>query len=674
MSEAAVPTPAGANVADTPAATAATAQSQGGGTPRDDDGAAAKRRRRGKSKPAALAEPITYRLGERVKASAETPRYERKIDDPVYRPLKIYTIDPSRHRDQGQTAEINIPYEEVAAGPTGYRFEVRKSPSVPFSKYRDVNLNEPRLLINNGHDPAPTDPVFHHQMVYAVAMSTYAVFRTALGREIGWGFAGERLILVPHAFEDANACYRPDQGTLEFGWYKVEAAEKIDLPDGAHVFSCLSHDIIVHELTHALLDGLRVRFDRSTNPDVGAFHEAFADLVALLLRFSYRQVVQDIILSTHGDLTRDGDWLRFVFELAQGKGERSLRQIDLQAKQKYVPDAPEYELGTILVSAIIDAFVTIYTKKAAPLIRMASGGRKTLPDSQSMPADLLIALTHIASRLASQLLNMCIRAIDYCPAVDMTLGEYLRALITADRDLIPDDVWSYREALVEAFRKRRIFPDRVKALTEDALLWEQPMKPIVVPGLNFGELRFSGDPGRAASSEEVFRQASLIGELVCQRDLLDIFGLADPKDPLFEGEVVEGPVIESVRSSRRVGPDGQLSFGLIAEVIQRRYVPGGEGYPDFIFRGGSTIVFGSQGEVRYIIAKSVKNAERLQRQRDFEMRSGADVYALQSCRYQARPAVPAAPLTRMPARAKRETAKPQARSRKRRVKPDRARR
>ena len=49
--------------------------------------------------------------------------------------------------------------------------------------------------------------------------------------------------------------------------------------------------------------------------------------------------------------------------------------------------------------------------------------------------------------MARQMLNICIRALDYCPPVDI-LGEYLRALITADRDLVPEDERSYRVAFI----------------------------------------------------------------------------------------------------------------------------------------------------------------------------------------------------------------------------------
>jgi hypothetical protein len=62
---------------------------------------------------------------------------------------------------------------------------------------------------------------------------------------------------------------------------------------------------------------------------------------------------------------------------------------------------------------------------------------------------------------------MCIRALDYLPPVDVTFFEYLRALITADFDLVGDDRYNYRVAFVEAFRRRGIYPPNLEASTAD---------------------------------------------------------------------------------------------------------------------------------------------------------------------------------------------------------------
>ena len=65
---------------------------------------------------------------------------------------------------------------------------------------------------------------------------------------------------------------------------------------------------------------------------------------------------------------------------------------------------------------------------------------------------------------------MCIRALDYCPPVDITFGDYLRAVVTADFEFDPVDDQHHRVAFAEAFRRRGIVPDKVRTLSVDGLL------------------------------------------------------------------------------------------------------------------------------------------------------------------------------------------------------------
>ena len=71
---------------------------------------------------------------------------------------------------------------------------------------------------------------------------------------------------------------------------------------GQLVFTCLSQDIIAHEVTHAVIDGIRTYFTESTNPDVLAFHEGFADLCALFSHFSQHDALINEIRRTGGRL------------------------------------------------------------------------------------------------------------------------------------------------------------------------------------------------------------------------------------------------------------------------------------------------------------------------------------------------------------------------------------
>ena len=179
------------------------------------------------------------------------------------------------------TASVPVAYEDLEAGPIGHRVQVVDYDASTQTLYRPARVGEA--------GPAPpsdaeilNDPAFHAQNVYALVMRTLARFEQALGRRVAWGFPAHQLKVVPHAFEEVNAFYAREAQSLLFGYYR-----------GANglTFMCLSHDIVVHETTHALLDGLRSRFMDPSSPDQAAFHEAFADIVALLSVFSFGDVL-----------------------------------------------------------------------------------------------------------------------------------------------------------------------------------------------------------------------------------------------------------------------------------------------------------------------------------------------------------------------------------------------
>lgn len=394
-----------------------------------------------------------------------------------------------------------------------------------------------------------------------------------------------------------------------------------NLPKGI-VFTSLSHDIIAHELTHALLDGLRAHFMQATGPDVLAFHEGFADLVAIFQHFSYEQVVHAALGRARGKPQDATSFTGLAQQFGQTVGEglalRTAIDDDPKKPKRYDPVLEEHDLGSVLVSAVFDAFLTVFHRKTARYFRLATGGTGVLPPGE-LPAELQTILAREASQLAAQFQAICIRAIDYCPPVDIEFGEFLRAVITADHELVPDDKWAYREAWVDAFRGRAIYPRDIDSLSEDALLWRAPTKTVApIKDLTFAELKFEGDPARPANAGELLRQAGVLGRLVTLPENLEVFGLAPSGHPRLGKDTVELPRIQSIRSSRRVGPDGQVVFDLIAEVTQTRKVRGRSGDRGFAFLGGAMIVIGPDGAVRYSVSKSVLNEARLQRQRKFQ--------------------------------------------------------
>ena len=234
--------------------------------------------------------------------------------------------------------------------------------------------------------PSAGNAQFHQQMVYAVSRNTIKHFERALGRWIFWApqemstsppsptigpssatattkFV-HKLRLYPHAIRADNAYYSPQKKSILFGYFPSSAGT---------VFTCLSHDIVAHETTHALLDGMHRRYIEDNHKDTRAFHEAFADLVALFQHFTFSEVLQHQIAQTRGDLAAQS----LLAELAQQFGEATGQYGALRsaigrrsASGKWEPILPDPVLlgntrepharGAILVAAMFRAFLSIY--------------------------------------------------------------------------------------------------------------------------------------------------------------------------------------------------------------------------------------------------------------------------------------------------------------------------
>jgi hypothetical protein len=434
--------------------------------------------------------------------------HDTLIPAPVDRKLRIFAFDPSvsAQFDTAGIGEITIsvPWERtLTRGPVGEYLEVVDADPASQAFYQPIDLNHASILAQNGLAPSETNPLFHQQMVYAVAMTTIGHFEQALGRVALWsGYRAKsevdarfvrRLRIYPHALRERNAYYSPSKKALLFGYFPVGVKDSNNTP-GTIVFSCLSHDIIAHETTHALLDGVHPRFNEPVNPDVQAFHEAFADVVALFQHFSYPGVLRDQIGRSRGNLESEN----LLGQLAQQFGKSSGRSTALRDaiggvddSGKWKPRAPDpskidrtmepHDRGAILVAAIFGAFLKVYRARTADLYRIASEGTGVLR-AGDIPADLISRLAEEAARSAQNVLQMCIRAIDYCPPVGPTFGDYLRAIVTADYDLNPGDPLGYRLAFVEAFRQWGIHPQGMRSMSIEALLWPAVRERESVPG------------------------------------------------------------------------------------------------------------------------------------------------------------------------------------------------
>src|SRR5262249_45029001 len=129
--------------------------------------------------------------------------------------------------------------------------------------------------------------------------------------------------IYPHALREANAYYSPNKVALLFGYFRAVAGARDQLP-GGKVFSCFSHDIVAHETTHALLDGMHRRFLLPSNRDVQAFHEGFADWVAMLQHFTFPELVAQQIAMTRGEIASQENLLvQLASQFGHATGKRS---------------------------------------------------------------------------------------------------------------------------------------------------------------------------------------------------------------------------------------------------------------------------------------------------------------------------------------------------------------
>lgn len=233
-------------------------------------------------------------------------------------------------------------------------------------------------------------------------------------------------------------------------------------------------------------------------------------------------------------------------------------------------------------------------------------------------------LAQEASKTAAHVLRICIRALDYCPPVDITFGEYLRALITADRDLVPDDKLSYRAAFIQAFRRRGIYPQYVRTLSAESLCWDRPE---IELDLNAVLRRMSFRWNLSANRKDAFyssKRNAVIFHNWIKKNLPEsaaqALGLYLSEESTLMVNGVSGKLtrfeVHSVRPARRISPDGQQRLDVVVEITQS-WLPNGRGQK---YRGGCTLIIDFETRsIRYCIRKRVAHADRIAAQESFQL-------------------------------------------------------
>jgi hypothetical protein len=564
---------------------------------------------------------------------------------PERRPLRIFAFDPMLSRAGDHRVTVEVPYRPITRAELSFRddrLDVVDYDATTQSYFRAVDLDDGKIAMTQGLEPSEHDPQFHQQMVYAVASKVLENFDRALGRRLRFK-GGDRLRLMPHAFQARNAYFDATLNAVLFGYFSADEYDPGPNLPGQLIFTCLSHDVVAHEVAHAVLARLHPHYTEPTNPQVPALHEAFADIVAMFQRLTFSEVVAPAIGESRGNLLDPNNRLLDIgaqFGSAAGKGGPLRRIAGKPDPALFARTMEPHDLGWILVSAVYEGFVSNYLRRTGDLFRLATGGTGQLPEGELHP-DLINRLTVECVRTAQAVLTMCIRATDYLPPVDPTFSDFLRAMITADFELNRADDSGLRAAMIEAFRQRGIQPSSVGSLAVQSLLLEAedvtrtPPDPtladIVSKLLLFGAQQLDRNyfPPETERKRRPARRLEKATEWIAQQSE----ALIGPDDPDVEMENVSAddepvavlrdvaaelnawaqhnskfdpawPVaVRGFHPVHRIAPSGRLLVEMVAQFVQTQKNVDNQDLGGLKYRAGVTMIANSDGHIRYLITK-----------------------------------------------------------------------
>jgi hypothetical protein len=591
--------------------------------------------------------------------SRARPRRGRNLLAQASVPMTVFAQDPLVVDANGPVlAQVAVPAERLQRGPRGHRFHVVDVGVGTNAAAAPVVLHDGDPWIYRDRWDAERRPAdaaslvadreFRAQNVFAVASHTLAVFEQHLGRPIPWNSQFPQLFLIPHARLEANAFYSREHNAVLFGWLPA-------IGDQPPLYSALSYDVIAHEVSHAILDGLRPRYTEPGLPDQLAFHEALADLVAMLSVFSLKGVAQHLLdpegtgnIRFASDTTalRARDPVRRRQLLLEGRaatlkasplarlaeqigGRRAgrpsaeatmtgrypalRRSVDLPATPAWQGDptfAEPHRRAEVLVAAFMQTLVTMWAGRLEPL-RSDEGG---------------LDVSRVAEegvKSARHLLAMLLRALDYLPPVELEFADVIDSVLTADRRLAPDDDHGYRSALQDAFAAFGIGPPAHRILDEDGIA--APSDAMAageaekVPDDEPAPAGFAPDPDAPSGLRLRYEHLNL---MALRTSPEEVYQFIWNNAGVLQIDVRLTTRVERVLSSTRVGPDGLVVNEIVADYVQTLRttagrLPPGIDAPDGMTAdtvvelwGGGVLVFDQFGRFRLHQRTPILDADR----------------------------------------------------------------
>lgn len=299
----------------------------------------------------------------------------------------------------------------------------RAGATAPVMTVKAARANRPASksgFIFSGTSPqavaAPGTPQFLFWQCREGAIAALEAWEASAGPHKRWQGNRRKIQLLQDAGEDLNAFY--DRASLSFFHMAI---------GGTTFFSGASTDVVAHEAGHALLDSIRPDFFEVNFLEVGAFHEAFGDCLAVLTALGDQDTRQKLLAVTATLRARN-----FVESTAEdlSAGIKLLQATHNASEPRHAFNTFQFRIPTTLPTtggpgALINevhSFGMIFTGCFWDLIAniFSAGATKT-------EADLLAA-----ARLAGKILIAGAKNAVVTPRFLQSVG---RAMVLADQSL-----------------------------------------------------------------------------------------------------------------------------------------------------------------------------------------------------------------------------------------------
>lgn len=265
------------------------------------------------------------------------------------------------------TIELPVPPGRIGPGPQDSRMHalVPIGKAAPYGPVTD-RFGRPTLFLPPWRGPSlrpalpdrqghfdhlqPGDPAFLAAHAFACARLVLAIWERYVG-PIPWHFGHLfprlEILCLGEAYENAQC----GLGYIELGVNPPRRGR-------AHSFA-LNFDVVAHEMGHLIVFALvGVPSAGTLSAEYRGFHEAMADLVALVALLHVDPVVDDVLASTHGNLYVTNELNRF----AELNASDEIRTVSNGVKLGEFAQgwADEHDLSLPLSGAVFDILVEVY--------------------------------------------------------------------------------------------------------------------------------------------------------------------------------------------------------------------------------------------------------------------------------------------------------------------------